>query len=97
MNVISRKRLEDFWQGHPDSKAPLKSWYNICRKARWENLDDVQEIYSHADLVGDCTVFNIGGNKYRLITKIRYRYQRIYVIHVLTHKDYDKGKWKDDC
>ena len=61
MNVISRKRLEDFWQGHSDSKAPLKSWYNICRKARWENLDDVQEIYSHADLVGDCTVFNIGG------------------------------------
>ena len=68
-----------------------------CRKARWRNLDEVQEIYPHADPVGDCTVFNIGGNKYRLVSKIRYQYQRIYVIHVLTHKDYDKGKWKYDC
>lgn len=97
MNVISRKKLEKFWREHPDSKAPLKSWYNTCRKARWKSLDEVQEIYPHADPVGDCTVFNIGGNKYRLIVKIRYERQRIYVIHVLTHKDYDKGRWKDDC
>ena len=97
MNVISRKKLEAFWREHPDSKAPLKSWYNTCRKARWKNLDEVQKIYPHADLVGDCTAFNIGGNKYRLIVKIRYRHQRIYVIHVLTHQDYDKGKWKNDC
>jgi mRNA-degrading endonuclease HigB of HigAB toxin-antitoxin module len=61
MNVISRKRLEEFWHRRLASKAPLKSWYNACRKARRENLDDEQEIYSHADLVGDCTVFNIGG------------------------------------
>ena len=97
MNVISRKKLEKFWQEHPDSEKPLKSWFTTCRKARWKSLDDVQEVYTHADSVGDCTVFNIGGNKYRLIAKLRYQYQRIYVIHVLTHKDYDKGKWKDDC
>lgn len=97
MNVISRKKLEKFWQEHPDSETPLKSWYTTWRKARWKSLDDVQEIYPQADSVGDCTIFNIGGNKYRLIAKLRYQYQRIYVIHVLTHKDYDKDKWKDDC
>jgi mRNA interferase HigB len=97
MNVISRKKLEAFWLEHPDSKVSLRSWYNTCRKARWRSLNEVQEIYPHADLVGDCTVFNISGNKYRLIVKIRYQRQRIYVIHVLTHKDYDKGNWKNDC
>jgi mRNA interferase HigB len=97
MNVISRKKPEEFWQESPDSEAPLRNWYNTCRKARWKNLDETRKIYPHADPVGDCTVFNVGGNKFRLITKIRYQYQRIYVIHVLTHKDYDKGKWKDDC
>ncbi|HEX5085300.1 MAG TPA: type II toxin-antitoxin system HigB family toxin [Blastocatellia bacterium] len=97
MNVISRKKLEEFWQVHPDSEPPLRNWHNTCRKARWKNLDETQKIYPHADPVGDCAVFNIGGNKYRLIAKIRYQYQRIYVIHVLTHKDYDKGKWKDEC
>jgi HigB_toxin, RelE-like toxic component of a toxin-antitoxin system len=53
--------------------------------------------FPHADPVGECTVFNIEGNKYRLITKIRYNKQRVYIIHVLTHKEYDREKWKDDC
>jgi mRNA interferase HigB len=97
MNVISRKKLEKFWQEHPDAEGPFKNWYNTCRKAHWQSLDEVQEVYPQADSVGDCTVFNIGGNKYRLISKTRYLAQRIYVIYVLTHKDYDKGKWKDDC
>ena len=97
MNVVSRKKLEQFWQQHPDAKPGLKSWYNTCRKAHWRSLDEVQQVYPHADAVGDCTVFNSGGNKYRLITKIRYQFQRIYVIHVLTHKNYDREKWKDDC
>lgn len=97
MNVLSRKKLEEFWCRHSDAETPLKSWYNTCRKSRWETLDEVQEIYPHADSVGDCTIFNVGGNKYRLITKIRYHYQRIYVIHVLTHKGYNKRKWADDC
>jgi mRNA interferase HigB len=57
----------------------------------------VKRVYPHADLVGRCTVFNIKGNQYRLITKIEYRIQRIYVNQVLTHAEYDEGKWKDEC
>ncbi|MEK7833201.1 MAG: type II toxin-antitoxin system HigB family toxin [Acidobacteriota bacterium] len=97
MNVISRKKLEAFWETHSNAERSLKDWYTTCRKARWKNLDDAQQVYSHADNYGDCTVFNIGGNKYRLIVKVRYHVQRIYVIHVLTHKEYDRDAWKNDC
>lgn len=97
MNVIARKTLERFWGKHPDSKSALRAWYSVCRKAKWRSLDDVQKIYPHADTIGECTVFNIGGNKYRLVVKIRYERQRIFISHVLTHKDYDRNKWKDDC
>jgi mRNA interferase HigB len=76
---------------------PLDNWYRRARKARWQNLADVKIDYPHADLVGTCTVFNIGGNKYRLVVKIVYRAQAIFIKHVLTHKDYDKGVWKHDC
>lgn len=97
MNVISLQKLKSFWEKHKDAELPLRAWYGTCRKSRWKNLDDVHKVYPHADLVCDCTIFNVGGNKYRLIVKIRYKSQRIYVIHVMTHKEYDKKKWKNDC
>ena len=95
MNVISRKKLEQFWDKHPDAKPSLKSWYNTCRKAHWRSLDEVHQVYPQADAVGDCTVFNIGGNKYRLIARIVYRSQTLFVIAVLTHEEYDLEKWKE--
>ena len=97
MRVISKRKLREFGEKHPDAKEPLLDWYNVARKASWRNLAEVRESFRHADPVGDCTVFNIKGNDYRLITTIKYRVQRLYVLHVLTHKDYDKEKWKDDC
>jgi len=97
MNVISQQPLREFWQGHPDAEEPLRSWYRTCRKAHWRNLDDVQNTYPHADVYGTCTVFNVGGNKYRLVVKINYARQTIYVKHVLTHADYDRERWKNDC
>ncbi|MCI0523994.1 MAG: type II toxin-antitoxin system HigB family toxin [Acidobacteria bacterium] len=97
MRIISRKALREFWEVQPNAEQPLEDWYRITKHAEWSNLAQTRQDFPHADPVGDCTVFNIGGNKYRLITKIRYQYQRIYVIHVLTHKDYSKGKWADDC
>lgn len=97
MNVISKKTLEKFWRQHPDSEAPLRAWLSVCKKAKWKSLDEVQEFYPHADAVGDCTVFNIGGNKYRIAVKIRYLSQRIYITRVMTHREYDRKKWKDDC
>lgn len=97
MRVISKKKLREFWNEHPDAEEPLLAWYHITRKAHWESLAQVREVFPRADKVGDCTVFNIGGNKYRLIVLIFYESSRVYVRHVLTHKEYDKEKWKDDC
>jgi mRNA interferase HigB len=97
MNVISQKTLREFWERHPDAEDPLRSWYRNCRKAHWRNLDEVQEQYPHADVYCECTIFNIGGNKYRPIVKINYAGQAIYVKHVLTHAEYDRERWKNDC
>jgi mRNA interferase HigB len=98
--VISLKVLREFWEWHPDAEHPLRTWYRIALGARWTSLRDVRATYPHADGVrirsGDTlTVFNIGGNKYRLVARIRYDYQLVNVRHVLTHAEYDEGKWKD--
>jgi mRNA interferase HigB len=97
MNVISQRTLKAFWEKHDDAKEPLRSWYLTCRKARWQNLDEVQAVYPHADIYGACTIFNIGGNKYRLIVKINYARQTIFVKYVLTHAEYDRERWKNAC
>ncbi len=97
MNVVSQATLRAFWEKHRDAEKPLRSWYKTSRRARWQNLVEVQRVYPHADLVGRCTVFNIKGNEYRLITSITYVGQAIYIKHVLTHAEYDKGGWKNDC
>lgn len=97
MRIISKRKLREFWENRPDAKEPLLDWYNVALKSSWQNLAEVRESFRHADPVGDCTVFNIKGNDYRLITVIKYRAQRVYALYVLTHKEYDKEKWKDDC
>ena len=97
MRIISKRKLREFWEKHADSRTPLLDWYNATRKASWYNLSELRMTFRHADPLGDCTIFNIKGNDYRLITVIRYRTQRVYVIHVLTHREYSREKWKDDC
>ena len=97
MRIISRRPLKEFAAKHADAEPALNDWYKLTAKARWYCLDDVRKTYPHADLAGDCTVFNVGGNKYRLITVIIYAVQRVYVRFVLTHAEYDRERWKHDC
>jgi mRNA interferase HigB len=100
MRVISLRHLREFWEQHDDAEKPLRNWFKTARKARWRSLQDVRRAYPHADGLTTArgetlTVFNVGGNKYRLIARVRYDYQLINVRAVLTHKDYDQGKWKE--
>jgi mRNA interferase HigB len=100
MRVISLKRLRDFWEQHRDAEKPLQTWSKIARRACWNNLQDVRRTYPNADGIATAggetiTVFNIGGNKYRLMVRIRFDYQLINVRVVLTHEEYDRGRWKD--
>ncbi len=94
MRVISRKAIREFVRTHPDALAPLAHWYEVSRRAAWHTLAGVRADFSHADAVGKYTVFNIGGNKYRLIAAIKYKWQVLYIRHVLTHAEYDRGAWK---
>jgi mRNA interferase HigB len=95
MNVISFKRIRQFSLTHRDAEIPLRAWFSTTKTANWQNLSELKQIYPSADLVGRNTVFNIKGNKYRLIARIVYRSQTVFVVAVLTHEEYDLGKWKE--
>jgi mRNA interferase HigB len=106
MRVIALKALEAFWDNHPDAQTALRGWYKAVRKEQWTDFASVRRIFGNADLVCRCDVFNIGGNKYRLVAAIHYQKSdedgkvvegRVYIRNVLTHQEYDKGAWKRDC
>ena len=96
MHVISYRCLREYARTHNDCTEYFDNWYKIASKANWSNLIEVQSVFSTAEAVGNFTVFNIKGNKYRLIVSIDYQRQLIYVKYVLTHADYDKEAWKND-
>jgi mRNA interferase HigB len=96
MRVISRKALREFWEKYPTAESSLLLWYQRTSDAQWQNFVDVRKVFPSADLVGNFTVFNIGGNNYRLITFIDYEYQIVFIRYVLNHTEYDKENWKND-
>jgi mRNA interferase HigB len=101
MRIITRKRLREFAELYPDAAEPLQKWDRLVREAEWESIQDVRRVYPQADAVkvasgNTVTVFNIGGNKYRLIAAMHYNRQRVYVLGLLTHAEYSTGFWKDD-
>jgi mRNA interferase HigB len=94
MHVISRKRLRELWDDHNDAREPLARWFKLAENAEWTGCSDLRADFPTADLVDQFIIINIGGNKYRLVLEIFFRDQVVLVRHVLTHADYDKGKWK---
>ena len=101
MRVISKTRLRKFWEtpGCEDSEGPLRAWHtHVSHKSvAWHSWADVKAEFGSASLVGHCVVFNIGGNKYRLVTRILYTSQKVFVLKMMTHAEYDDDKWKEDC
>ena len=95
MHIISRKRLNDFAALHPDAKPALAHWYQAVKKQRFESFVELRQIFPQADQVGKLTVFNIGGNKVRLIAAVHYNSKKIYIRSVLTHEEYNREKWKE--
>jgi mRNA interferase HigB len=94
VHVITRKRLNEFAEKHPDAKSALARWYTLMCTTRFSNFIHLRELFPQADQVGKFTVFNIGGNKVRLIAAVHYNRNKIYIRHVLTHQEYDTGKWR---
>jgi mRNA interferase HigB len=95
MHVISRKRLNEFVENHPDSKSSLARWYGLIKRGHFANFAELREVFPSADQVGKLTVFDIGGNKVRLVAAIHYNRRKIYVRAVLTHSEYDDETWKE--
>ena len=91
MRIIARSRLRDFWEKHNDAEVPLKIWYKIVEVHEWKNSQEVKKIFGNASIIGNNrVVFNIKGNDYRLVTYMVYKYQKVFIRFVGTHKEYDK-------
>ncbi|MEP7234274.1 MAG: type II toxin-antitoxin system HigB family toxin [Ignavibacteriota bacterium] len=95
MHIITRKRLNDFAEAHPDSESALANWYRECKSKDFASFSELRGSFPSADRIGKLTVFNIGGNKIRLIAAIHFNRKRIYIRADLTHREYDEGKWKE--
>ena len=98
MHVISRKALTDFWRNHSEAEMHLRAWFKATSKGSFENVADLKRTFSSVDYVPvgkkEFTVFNIGGNRYRLIAAIHFNRGKVYLRNVLTHAEYDRGQWK---
>ena len=92
MRIISIKMLKDHWHlpNRGDSEEQLKAWYAIAKEADWRHFAQVKEQFRSASAVGDRVVFNIAGNKYRLVTYINYDFHTVYVRFVGAHAEYDE-------
>lgn len=96
MRIIAIKSLREFWEEYHDAEGPLRAWYVEAIAAQWKKPNDIKKKYKSASILGNNrAVFNIAGNKYRLVTAIKYEYQIVYIRFVGTHKQYDKINAKE--
>ena len=94
MHIITRKRIQELIAKYPDSESFLENWYRIVKHAEYNSFNELSQHFRSADYVDGFVVFNISGNKYRLIAVIHFNRKKIYIREILTHQEYDKGKWK---
>ena len=92
MHITTRKRLNEFAQKHRDTQVLLERWYRLMKRGSFQSFADLRTEFPHADQVGKLTIFNVSGNKARLIAAIHYNRQKVYIRAVLTHDEYNKSK-----
>ena len=92
MRVISNKALFEFAAIHPEAETSLQAWRKIVEAANFNNFADLKRAFNATDKVGDAYVFDVGGNKYRLIAAIHFNRKMVFIRHVFTHREYDKWK-----
>jgi mRNA interferase HigB len=91
MRIISRKRLREFWEKHPDVRQPLQAWYDDVKHATWKSTADIKDVYRNASFLGNNrVVFNLKGNTYRLVVAIRYKHGIVFIRFVGNHQEYDR-------
>jgi mRNA interferase HigB len=111
VRVIARTRLKQFWQSRKDdaerAERDLSAWYKVARHADWTNFGALRQTFGSADQVGNCVVFDVGNNRYRLIGRVKYAGAAVegrravqgivYVLKVMDHEEYDKNTWPGEC
>lgn len=91
MNVVARRALVSYWTRQPETEQALKAWYKEARRSEWRHAADIKAMYGSASIVGhDRIVFNICGNKHRLIVRVSYVFKTVYIRFIGTHKEYDE-------
>lgn len=92
MNIVTKRTLQEFWARYPDAEKPLLTWYKLASKATWATPADIKSMFgANVDFIGDNRViFDIGGNKYRLVVHVSYRFKSALVKFVGAHAEYDK-------
>lgn len=91
LRIIARRSLREFLEQHPDAEQPLRAWYHDARKADWRSPADIKRVYANASIVGENrVVFNIKGNRYRLVVAINYSYRMCYIRFIGSHRAYDR-------
>ncbi|CAM3831279.1 type II toxin-antitoxin system HigB family toxin [Vreelandella rituensis] len=96
MHVITQKRIWEAKEKHPNATNALDTWYRLMKSNDPKDFDAMKSLFPATDKVGNFHVFDIGGNKLRLIAVVQYKAKRVYIRYVLTHKEYDKDKWKKE-
>ncbi len=94
MNVVSRKAVRLFCEKHRGAVSPLDHWYRVATRATWANFADVRQSFNTVDFVAPYVVFDIGGNKYRLVAEINFSRKMLFIRTIMTHQEYDRGAWK---
>lgn len=95
MHIITKRRIEEAKALYPESTSALAGWYKIVKNNKFKSFADLKTSFNSVDKVGNLYVFDIGGNKLRLVASIHFNRQKLYIRHILTHKEYDKGNWRN--
>jgi mRNA interferase HigB len=91
MNVVTRRRLADYWRRHPEAEGPLAAWFSLAKASEWKTPHDIRTQFNSADFLGDNrVVFDVGGNKYRIVVRVSYKFKQVLIKFVGTHAEYDR-------
>ena len=101
MRIISRKRLIGFWESRKGDSAlaqrSLLAWEKITKACQWSTWADLKQTFGTADRVGNCTVFDVANNNFRLIARINFRRGIVYILKIMDHAEYDASRWEEKC
>lgn len=97
MRIVTTRKLKEFWTENKAAELVMREWIKTVYLADWKTSADVKNTFNSVNVYKNCTIFDVGGNKYRVIAKVEYQIYIVFIRFVLTHSEYDEKKWQSDC